>query len=86
MKTPSITILYEDADILVVDKPSGVLSEDAPNDTCSVPTILASHAVGGFPLSPLTRLDRAVGGVMLLAKNKKSAAFLSKSDRSHVVL
>ena len=83
MTTPFINILYEDEDVLVVDKPSGVLSEDAPGDTCSVPTILASHAVGGFPLSPLTRLDRAVGGVMLLAKNKKSAAFLSAEITNH---
>lgn len=83
MTTPSINILYEDADVLVVEKPPGVLSEDAPGDTCSVPTLLASHATGGFPLSPLTRLDRAVSGVMLLAKNKRSAAFLSAEITDH---
>ena len=72
-----IKILYEDNDLLVVDKPKGILSEDAPNDKASVPTLLASHAHPAFPLTPITRLDRGVGGVMLLAKNKKSAAFLS---------
>lgn len=79
----TIKILYEDHDVLVVDKPVGVLSEDAPNDVSSVPTILASHAVKGFPLVPVTRLDRNVGGVMLLAKNKKSAAFLSAEVSDH---
>lgn len=73
----TINILYEDKDVLVVDKPKGVLSEDAPGDKNSVPTLLASHCDDGFPISPITRLDRGVSGVMLLAKNKKSAAFLS---------
>lgn len=77
MTDVTIPVLYEDADVLVVDKPSSVLSADAPNDTHSVPTLLAQHAQRDFPLVPVTRLDRGVGGVMLLAKNKKSAAFLS---------
>ena len=76
-------MLYEDADILVVEKPRGVLSEDAPSDKTSVPTLLADHAQKGFPLVPVTRLDRGVGGVMLLAKNKKSAAFLSAEVSDH---
>lgn len=77
MNQSAIDILYEDEDILVVNKPRGILSEDAPGDKSSVPTLLASHAQKDFPLVPVTRLDRGVGGVMLLAKNKKSAAFLS---------
>ena len=82
MQTP-IDILYEDSDILVVNKPVGILSEDAPNDTDSVPTLLATHAAGSFPIVPVTRLDRNVGGVMLLAKNKRSAAFLSAEVSDH---
>ncbi len=82
MQTP-IEILFEDRDILVVDKPSGVLSEDAPNDEESVPSLLASHKEGDFPLVPVTRLDRNVSGVMLLAKNKKSASFLSAEVSDH---
>lgn len=83
MTQDAINILYEDRDVLVVDKPKGILSEDAPSDKTSVPTLLASHACGGFPLVPVTRLDRGVGGVMLLAKNKKSAAFLSAEVSDH---
>ena len=81
--TVTIPILYEDDAVLVVDKPVGVLSEDAPTDTSSVPTLLAHHAKNGFPLVPVTRLDRNVGGVMLLAKTKKSAAFLSAEVTDH---
>ena len=83
MTDTTIPILYEDSDVLVIEKPLGVLSEDAPNDTTSIPTLLSSHAQKGFPLVPITRLDRGVGGVMLLAKNKKSAAFLSAEVSDH---
>ena len=78
-----IPVLYEDADVLVVEKPSGILSEDSLCDRESVPTILSAHARRDFPLVPVTRLDRGVGGVMLLAKNKKSAAFLSAEVSDH---
>ena len=71
--TEEIKILYEDGDTLVVDKPTGLLSE-ASETAPSVIGALLSHSKDGF-LSPITRLDREVSGVMLLAKNKKSAAY-----------
>lgn len=70
--TEEIRILYEDDDTLVIDKPSGFLSE-ASETAPSVVNALLSHGKDGF-LSPITRLDREVSGVMLLAKHKKSAA------------
>ena len=78
-----IEILYEDADTLVVDKPSGMLSE-ASEKTPSVINALLSHVQNGF-LSPITRLDREVSGVMLLAKTQKGAAYYSAqmADRTH---
>ena len=71
--TEEIRILYEDGDTLVIDKPSGLLSE-ASEHAPSVINALLSHGKDGF-LAPITRLDREVSGVMLLAKHKKSAAF-----------
>lgn len=70
-----IKILYEDADTLVIDKPSGLLSEQSEKAP-SVVNALLSHGKEGF-LSPITRLDREVSGVMLLAKTPKSAAYYS---------
>lgn len=79
--TDEIKILYEDCDTLVIDKPAGLLSE-ASDKHPSVIGALLSH-VGGDFLSPITRLDREVSGVMLLAKTAKGAAFYSAllSDR-----
>ena len=73
MSDMTIPILYEDKDTLVIDKPSGLLSELSETAPSAVKEMLA-HVGGGF-LSPITRLDREVSGVMLLAKNKKSAAY-----------
>ena len=71
--TEEIPVLYEDGDTLVIDKPAGLLSE-ASETAPSVIGALLSHSKDGF-LAPITRLDREVSGVMLLAKNKKSAAY-----------
>ena len=71
--TEEIPVLYEDGDTLVIDKPAGLLSE-ASETAPSVIGALLSHSKDGF-LAPIARLDREVSGVMLLAKNKKSAAY-----------
>ena len=71
----TVPILYEDENVLLADKPAGMLSE-ASDTQPSVITALSSHGEEGF-LAPVTRLDKGVSGVILLAKNKKSAAFLS---------
>ena len=67
-------ILYADKDILVVVKPVGMLSEEAPEG--SLPTLLAATYGRLFPVH---RLDRAVGGVMVYARNKAAAAGLSRA-------
>ncbi len=83
MTIPTMKILYEDVDILVVCKPVGALSEVASDGTPSVPMLLSEHASDAFPITPITRLDRNVGGVMLLAKTKKAATFLSAEVSDH---
>ena len=75
MNEISIPVLYEDADTLVIDKPAGYLSEDAETAHSVVRTLLARS--GENFLAPITRLDREVSGVMLLAKNPQSAAVYS---------
>ena len=75
MNDQQIPVLYEDEDTLVIDKPSGMLSEDSPTAPSVVRTLLA-HTGGTF-LAPVTRLDREVSGVMLLAKTREGAAYYS---------
>ena len=71
-----LNILYEDKAITVLEKPVGVLSEDAQNGDMGLVGILSEYA--GKPVHLLHRLDRNVGGVMVFANNKQSAGALSK--------
>lgn len=70
-----LNILYKDKDITVCLKPKGISSEDSPNEK-GIIGLLSEEA--GNPLHLLHRLDRNVGGVMVFANNKQSAATLSK--------
>lgn len=67
-------ILYSDRDMVVCVKPLGVSSEDGPG---SLPTLLR-EALGG-EIFPVHRLDLNVGGVMVYARNRSAAAFLSQA-------
>ena len=64
-------ILYSDRDLAVCVKPVGLDSE------AEVPMAL-QEALGG-EIFPLHRLDKNVGGVMVYARTKASAAALSKA-------
>lgn len=67
-------ILYHDRSVVVVVKPVGLLSEDAPKD--SLPRLLSAEFGEVFAVH---RLDRVVGGVMVYARTKKAAAALSRA-------
>ena len=65
-----IQILYEDKDIVACVKPVGVSSED------ELPGLLMEQT--NSKIYTLNRLDVPVGGVMVYAKNPRSAAEMSK--------
>ena len=68
-----MNILYEDASIVVLDKPAGLTSEEG------VPAALREHwnAPGAF-VGVVHRLDTGVSGLMVFAKTQKAAAELSR--------
>ncbi len=69
-----IEILFENVDFIACIKPVGVPSQcDGAEDMVR---LLKEQT--GSEIYPVHRLDTAVGGTMIFAKNKKSAAFLSK--------
>lgn len=74
-----LTVLFEDADILIALKPAGVVSESAQGGMPSlVAEYLARQSVDPAPYVGLVhRLDREAAGVMVFAKNEKTAAALS---------
>ena len=72
-------ILYQDKDIIVCIKPPRVLSTDEPG---GMPD-LVRQALGNANADVRTvhRLDRVVAGLMVLARNAKSASELSRQIR-----
>ena len=72
-------ILYQDQDVLVCIKPPRILSTDEPG---GLPELLR-QAMGDLKADVRTvhRLDRVVGGVMVLARNPKAASELSRQVR-----
>ena len=70
-------VLFHDNDVIVLVKPVGVPSEDTKNGEKGILTKINEEIYEG-QVHLLHRLDRNVGGVMIFAKNKKSAACISK--------
>lgn len=66
-----IEILYEDTDIIVVVKPAGMPSQSDRSGDESVYSMVKAHT-GEISVGLIQRLDRPVGGLMVLSKNAKS--------------
>ena len=71
-----LEILYSDVEIAVIVKPAGMLSEEG--DGTGVPTELRA-ALQTDVIYPVHRLDRETGGVMVYARTKFAATFLSRA-------
>lgn len=79
-----LSILYEDAHLLAVDKPAGMLIH--PSRSRNTGT-LANYVLGYYQKTgqrsafhPLTRLDRDTFGIVLLAKNSHIHSLLMQQD------
>lgn len=70
-------VLYNDENVVVVDKPSGLLSE-AKGEYCPERTLADFGLVAH-------RLDRDTSGVMILAKNEETQKFLKKQFQARTV-
>lgn len=89
--TPNLPVIFEDDHVLVVDKPHGVLSQA---DHTGDPDVLSlckqylknkHNKQGSVYLGLVHRLDRPVGGLMLLAKTSKAAGRLSQQLRDRII-
>ncbi|MEK7472308.1 MAG: RluA family pseudouridine synthase [Patescibacteria group bacterium] len=86
----TLPIIYEDDDVLVIDKPAGVLSHSRGGLTreASVASFLRKHVDGlgtGDRAGIVHRLDRVTSGVMICAKNEPTMKFLQKQFQDRKV-
>jgi len=75
------TILYEDEDLILVDKKAGILSQKAKPEDFSLNEALLQYCGGKtalFTPSVCNRLDRGTSGLMLFAKTYRGAAEAAK--------
>lgn len=65
-----LDILYEDDDLLIINKPAGIAVHSAAltEETATIAGAVA-HYLGDTPFHPVNRLDRGVTGVMVVAKS-----------------
>ena len=82
-----VPILFEDNHLLVVEKPSNILSQEDHTGDLDMLTLLKEdikeryNKPGNVYLGLVHRLDRPVGGVMVFSKTSKSASRLSDQIR-----
>jgi 23S rRNA pseudouridine1911/1915/1917 synthase len=89
---PGLGILYEDADIVVVDKPVGVAAHPTPGWTG--PTVLQGLLAAGHTVATsgaaerqgiVHRLDAGTTGVMVVAKSERAYSVLKQRFRDRAV-
>ena len=88
-KAPSdINVVFEDEDMIIINKPAGIKSQkDTPSDISINEMAISYMIVNGlseesfkhFHPSVCNRLDRNTSGIILFAKNLKTAQVLSEA-------
>lgn len=78
---PAVEVLYEDAHLLAVAKPAGLLTQAPPWIGPTLEAAVRRHLAPGDPgavyLGTVHRLDRPVSGVVVWAKTPRAARRLS---------
>jgi 23S rRNA pseudouridine1911/1915/1917 synthase len=89
---PGLTVVYEDSDIVVVDKPAGVAAH--PTTGWTGPTVLEGLLAAGHTIATsgaaerqgiVHRLDANTTGLMVLAKSEHAYSVLKRAFRERQV-
>ncbi len=92
LAVPGLTIVHEDDDIVVIDKPVGVAAHPSPGWTG--PTVLGALAAGGVRVSTsgaaeragiVHRLDAGTSGLMVVAKSESAYTALKHAFKAREV-
>ncbi len=78
MGSPPIELLHVDPEIVVANKPSGLLVHRGWDDDDDVAMFRVRDALGGAHVFPVHRLDRGTSGALVFARTKEAAAALAK--------
>lgn len=87
----SLKIIYEDNDILVIDKPAGlVVHPGAGNQSGTLVNALLAHTANLSSVNPqrpgiVHRLDKETSGVMVIARNNAAHLNLAEQFSAHTI-
>ncbi|OLR94708.1 RluA family pseudouridine synthase [Actinokineospora bangkokensis] len=92
VEVPGLVVLFEDDDVVVVDKPVGVAAHPSPG--WSGPTVIGGLAAAGLRISTsgaaerqgvVHRLDVGTTGVMVVAKSEHAYSVLKRAFKERTV-
>ena len=79
-------IIYQDADLVAINKPSGLLVHRSPIDKRETRFVLQElRNQLGQHVYPLHRLDKPTSGVLVFALSSEAASFYSEQFREHQI-
>lgn len=81
--SPTLSIIYEDENILILDKPSGISVTE--NAHCETTLTTLVHKQFGTSCMPCHRLDRNTTGLILYAKNQTTLSILLQKFKHHEI-
>ncbi len=83
----TFSLVYEDDEIVIVDKSSGVLTvpteQGEPNTLMERVSVFLSHGRKRRPALVVHRLDREVSGLLVMAKTEQARARLAEQFKEH---
>jgi len=86
MNSKYFNTIYEDSDVLVINKPANLIVESEKKSDLTLETILAKDYEIDLPRSGIVhRLDRDTSGLMVVVKSKKALVDLQNQFASHKV-
>lgn len=81
---PAHSLLFEDAHLVVVDKPAGLLSAPTPeSDRNNLQSVLSRRGGASAPVHVVHRLDLHTSGVLVFAKTDAANRALGEMFRKH---
>ncbi len=85
VKELSLEIVWEDEHLLVVNKPSGILSVPGKQDSQSVYSFVKNRYPDATGPLIVHRLDMATSGLIIVAKTKEAHCALQRQFNNHLV-
>jgi 23S rRNA pseudouridine1911/1915/1917 synthase len=82
-RLPAYAVVFEDEDIVVVDKPAGLLTAPTPESDRNNLADLLSRRPGAGPVQVVHRLDLETSGLIVFAKTDLANRALSARFREH---